>query len=89
MESKQVVFKRNAPFYYSIGVKECGFTIKKGELTGTSFIEQCSLFYECKIIHKVDMDAQSLEPNLFKKFYKDGDMHRIFTGEIVNAYIKK
>jgi len=22
MESKQVVFKRNAPFYYSIGVKE-------------------------------------------------------------------
>ena len=40
--------------------------------------------YECKVIYKTEMEEGSTVPAMNAKWYKDGNYHTIYTGEILN-----
>jgi flavin reductase (DIM6/NTAB) family NADH-FMN oxidoreductase RutF len=49
-------------------------------------ILQCVVHYECRIIHRCDMSAETLAGNLRSRYYPQGDFHRYYFGDIVVSY---
>ncbi len=61
----------------------CSLKEQKADVNGISGIENC-LMYECKVIYKTEMEEGSTVPAMNAKWYKDGNYHTIYTGEILN-----
>lgn len=49
-------------------------------------ISECVVHYECRTVNRVDMLLDALVQSVRAQFYKDGDHHRIYFGEIVASY---
>jgi len=49
-------------------------------------IKECVVHYECRTVDRVDMLADALVQSVREQFYKKGDFHRIYFGEIVASY---
>lgn len=49
-------------------------------------IRQCVVHYECRVVHRCDMSAETLVADLRGKFYSEGNFHRYYFGEIVASY---
>ena len=69
-------------------VKECGFTMVKGERVSVPYIEECPLHYECRTIHRNNVLNADLIPEIVKEYYPAGDFHRLYYGEILGVYRK-
>lgn len=52
----------------------------------TPIIQECVVHYECRTVQRVDMEPAALIQAVRQQFYKDGDFHRIYFGEIVASY---
>lgn len=62
----------------------CNFDVKYYE--HTPYIAQARLVAVCKKLHTETLDPEKFEDNykhLATDFYKDGDLHKIYTGEII------
>jgi len=46
-------------------------------------IKECTLHFECQIVHKNDLIPSEIAKPILTKFYKKDDFHRIYFGEIV------
>lgn len=70
-------------------IKECGLTVRAGEC-GAPFFEEAELVLVCKKLYVQDMDAACVTPagekNILPFYGAAGGWHRIYTGEIVEAY---
>lgn len=67
-------------------IKECGFTVVEGE-GGAPYFEQARLVLVCRKLYWQDMDPDHfLDPEIDSRFYAQKDYHRIYVGEIVEAY---
>lgn len=64
----------------------CGFTMVKGETTTVFYIQQSTLHYECRIIHKHLLDASALDLAIIETYYPLRDFHMVYYGEIVGVY---
>ena len=69
--------------------KECNLKMIESNNVKSPVIEGCQMFYECKIVYKHIMDLQLLDDKLKNKWYKEGDCHTLYYGEIVNCYGKQ
>jgi flavin reductase (DIM6/NTAB) family NADH-FMN oxidoreductase RutF len=49
-------------------------------------IQECVVHYECRTLQRVDMMPDALVQSVRQQFYKNGDYHRIYFGEIVASY---
>ena len=49
-------------------------------------IEQSLLHYECKVVHKHDVDPQTLAADILTNSYPRGDFHRVYYGEVIAVY---
>lgn len=68
-------------------VKECGFTVLAGEGNAPYFAE-AELVLVCKKAYWQDLDpSHFLDPDI-EKHYEKHDYHRMYIGEIVEAYRK-
>ena len=47
------------------------------------FVAGCESYYECKLLGKIDLDPKLLGEEA-ASFYKDGDMHTLYFGEILD-----
>jgi flavin reductase (DIM6/NTAB) family NADH-FMN oxidoreductase RutF len=66
--------------------EQCGFTLQQGYTGVIPFIKECSLHYECKIVHKNKIRQDNLLPEIQKQFYADGDYHTLYYGKILGVY---
>ena len=70
-------------------IKECGLTVRTGA-GGAPFFEEAELVLVCRKIYVQDMKAESVLPageKAILPFYGEaGGWHRMYTGEIVEAY---
>lgn len=57
-----------------------------GKEIDSPVIGGCGLVYECRLIFKQIMEPELLNEELLNKFYKDGDYHVMYYGEIVSCY---
>jgi len=66
--------------------KENGLIALPSKNVKTPAIEQCSIHYECKIVHKNDVMKEKLDGKIVSSAYKSGDFHTIYYGEILGVY---
>lgn len=69
-------------------IAECGFTMEQGEQVKTPYVAQCPVHYECRILHRNEVDPPRLDGEVTKEHYAAGDYHTIYCGEILGAYRK-
>ena len=70
-------------------IKACGLTVQYG--AGESpYFEEAELVLVCRKLYAQDMDPTAVLDDRVPKFYteKIGNWHRIYCGEIVEAYTK-
>jgi flavin reductase (DIM6/NTAB) family NADH-FMN oxidoreductase RutF len=46
-------------------------------------IEECTIHFECRVIHKNDLIPSELDKAIVPQFYKAGDYHRLYFAEIL------
>lgn len=49
-------------------------------------IKECLVHYECRTLHRNDLEPDALVQAVREEFYSTGDFHRVYFGEIVSAY---
>ncbi|CCQ92983.1 conserved hypothetical protein [[Clostridium] ultunense Esp] len=75
-------------------IKDCNLTLINSQIVKSPAIRNCHMVYECKIVYKHPMDLKFLDDVIRSKWYqeennkwyKSGDCHTIYYGEIVNCY---
>lgn len=65
-------------------IKECSLSLTNSEKISVPGIENCTVF-ECRVIFKTEMTPENTSPDTAGKWYRDGDYHVIYTGEILNV----
>ena len=70
-------------------IKEAGLTVCYGA-GDAPYFEEAEVVLVCKKLFVQDMDASCVKDERLFQFYTEaaGNWHRIYTGEIVEAYIK-
>jgi len=70
-------------------IKECGLTLCYGA-EDAPFFDEAEMVLVCKKIYVQDMDESCvLDRDTIMPFYgKHGNWHRIYVGQIVEAYMK-
>lgn len=69
-------------------VKECGFTVAAGAGNAPYFAE-AELALVCRKLYWQDMDPAHFLDGDIEKHYENHDYHRMYIGEIAEAYRKK
>jgi flavin reductase (DIM6/NTAB) family NADH-FMN oxidoreductase RutF len=65
---------------------EARLTPVPGREVRAPIVKECVVHYECRIVQRVDMAPAALGQSIHEQFYKNGDFHRIYFGEIVVCY---
>lgn len=68
---------------------ECAFTREDGVRVKVAHIAECLLHYECRIVHKNNVDSTRLDASLSQQYYPGGDFHTIYYGEIMGVFKKE
>ncbi|MEA3500301.1 MAG: flavin reductase family protein [Candidatus Marinimicrobia bacterium] len=67
-------------------IKECNFHIQKSNHISVPYIKECPIHYECKIVNKNDIINSELNDKIINRYYKTGDYHSVYFGEILGVY---
>lgn len=65
---------------------ECGLTAARARYVRSPIIAECILHYECRVVHKHDIDPQTLASEILARSYPQGNFHRVFYGEVLAVY---
>ena len=73
-------------------VKELGLTLLESEKVAAPAIAELPLTLECKVVYSVRQDGSVMPADVMKRYYPDwennkNDVHSVYYGEIVAAYI--
>lgn len=66
--------------------KEKKLTPLPGRKVRCPVIGDCSVSFECRVVHKNDVVPVTLFSDIPPEYYPEGDYHRVYFGEIVAAY---
>jgi len=66
--------------------KEKGLIAVPSKKIKSPIIEQCTINYECKVVHKNDVIKEKLDGAILSSAYRSGDFHTIYYGEILGVY---
>jgi len=66
--------------------KEKNLTAVRGRRVSASYIEECVVHFECRIVHKNYVLPQHLSREIDEGSYPQGDYHVIYYGEILGCY---
>ena len=64
-------------------IKECNLETVPSKEIDVPGISGC-MVYECRVIYKTEMSKEETCPEFNEKWYKNGDYHTVYTGEILN-----
>ena len=73
-------------------IRECGLTTVESEKIDVPALKEFPLTLECRVIYREDEKPELMDRGILEKQYavrEDGtrDLHTIYYGEIINAYI--
>lgn len=63
-----------------------GLTPKAAKKVGTAVVQGCKHYFECKVISSFEMKAEYISKEDLERWYKDGNLHTVFVGEILEQY---
>jgi flavin reductase (DIM6/NTAB) family NADH-FMN oxidoreductase RutF len=67
-------------------MKECGLTAEKGLALEVPTLAECPVHYECRIVHRNDVDPGTLDAGVKSSAYGGGDFHTVWWGEIAGVF---
>jgi flavin reductase (DIM6/NTAB) family NADH-FMN oxidoreductase RutF len=67
-------------------VEKCGFSLEQGKQISIPHLQQASVVYECRIVHKNDIINAALDSSIVQEFYPQGDFHSVYFGRILGVY---
>lgn len=59
----------------------------KGQVLDIPIIENCQLFYECRVLTKQRLTEEIADPKIKELYYAHGNYHDIYYAEILDCYI--
>ena len=62
---------------------EKNLTALPSEKVRAPIIKECTIHFECRVIHKNDLIPSEIEKTIIPQFYGKGDYHRLYFGEIL------
>jgi len=65
---------------------DMNLTAAKARRVTSPIIEQCVIHYECRVVHKNDVQPGTLVQEIVTGAYPSDDFHRVYWGEIVASY---
>ena len=68
-------------------VKECGFTVARGE-GDAPYFEQARLVLVCRKVYAQELDPVAMPDQVKEKWYPQSDFHTMYIGQIVEVYTK-
>ena len=68
--------------------KECSLGITEGRKIKTPVIDDCEIFYECRILYKDILKAEKIDENIMDRCYPSDDLHMLYYGQIIESYKK-
>lgn len=66
--------------------ERCGLTRAPGRFIDGPVVAQCQLHLECKVLLRQDMTPDMMAPQVIQSAYPQGDLHRMYFGEILGCY---
>ena len=63
-----------------------GLSCLPGREDGIYVVEDCAIHVECVIRHMQDMTEEFLDESVRSRAYMNGDLHRLYFGEILSCY---
>ncbi len=67
-------------------IEACGLTLAPSEHLQVPYIAESSAHYECRVVHVNDVVNATLSSKILAERYPQGDLHRIYYGEIQAVY---
>jgi len=67
-------------------IAETGLTVEKGLALDVPALKECPLHYECRIVHKSEVDPAALDGGIKSACYGGGDFHTVYWGELAGVY---
>lgn len=67
-------------------IKHCRLVLKKSEKVESPLFSGCGICYECKVVFKHDIDLETLDEEIKKKFYTGDVIHTLYYAEIVKCH---
>ena len=64
-------------------LKECGFETLPGTRVEVPYLKEALAVFECRVVHKTCVNDPDLMPDIRASRYPQGDLHRIYHGEIM------
>ena len=68
-------------------IADMGFTLVDGRKVDVPAIKEFALTLECKVIYEQLQDMNVIAPKILDSMYPERDMHSMFYGEVLAAYI--
>ncbi|RRD95081.1 flavin reductase family protein [Clostridiales bacterium COT073_COT-073] len=59
----------------------------QGQTLDIPIIENCQLFYECRVITKQALSEEMLNQNIREMYYPHGNYHMVYYAEIIDSYV--
>lgn len=66
--------------------EKCELTAVRGKKLKVPVIKECTVHYECKVVHKLEVKPRLVPGPARKKFYAKDDFHTLYFGEILAVY---
>ncbi|MHB1006423.1 MAG: flavin reductase family protein [Chloroflexota bacterium] len=64
---------------------EQGLTLAPAQKVKAPVVAQALLQYECRTVEKTDMMSATVDPAIVRRFYSQGNYHRVYFGEILSV----
>jgi len=64
-----------------------GLTAMPSAEISVPIIEECAIHYECRVVHRNDVQPDELARQIVTGCYAQGDFHRLYFGEILRTYV--
>ncbi|MFC1806451.1 flavin reductase family protein [Planctomycetota bacterium] len=64
---------------------ECGLTAVAGQHVRVPVIAECAVHYECRTVHRSNVDPTHLATSVLDECYGHGDFHTIYYGHILGV----
>ncbi|OOO00534.1 MAG: flavin reductase [Epulopiscium sp. Nele67-Bin004] len=68
---------------------EANITKEEAQTINAPIVGECELHYECKVVCRMPLEEEMIDPSLVESCYKNGNYHVLYYGEILKTYIKQ
>lgn len=66
--------------------KECQLTLTKSKHLKTPTIKECTIHYECQVLHKLKINPKQVPTNIKKELYPKPNYHTLYYAKILTVY---